>query len=320
MSTPIQIQNYSNSRLRSHNYDYQSVVIGNGLEALLYALYNNYYIIPNVSEPPSFLDFLKPGPSRALGIEENWELQTQDGPKEFGYPIVDLWRRIVMNLSLRGQCYPVDKLYSIRLQDNILKIQTKDSRLTQIHFENLYIFNECNINGLPIPEREDDFLVKVVDWMDVRSGMSHAYDYYESGDDFINKIFFYPSDRIDGDNFRHKDVCAISFLDRDRIKEFEYSDTYARFKIEKIMKTMGIKGARNGRSVEDPTKYKYYALKVESREREIFRCERDTYKNFDSVHFMHLTVEDIIEQRRESGGEVSLFSGDSSGCRPKIRF
>ena len=318
--THIHNHDYSSSRLRSHAYNHEKIVIGDSLEALLYAHYNDYYIIPNSSESPFFLDFISPEISRQLGIKDEWELETQNGPKNFGYPVVDLWKRIIFNLSVRGLCYPSDKIYSIRLEENSLKIQTRDSRMTQIYFDELFIFNENKVNGLPVAKKKNDFLVRVVDWMSVRSGMSHQYEYYESEDDFIRQIFFYPSDRIDGNNFKHKDVCAISYLDRDKINEFEYSDTYSKFKIQKIMKSLGIRGARNGRSVEDPTKYKYYALKVEYDEREILRMERDIYEDFGSVRFMYMTLQDIIEERRKSGSECLLFGGDSAGCRPKIRL
>ena len=108
----------------------------------------------------------------------------------------------------------------------------------------------------------------VLDWMNVRSGMVHQYDSIEGTSDFVSSIHFYPSERIDG-NHDKKDLVAVSYLTKEELNNYEYSDTYARFKILDDMRALGIRGARNGRDTKNPQNYKYYAVKIESNKREV---------------------------------------------------
>jgi hypothetical protein len=82
-----------------------------------------------------------------------------------------------------------------------------------------------------------------------------------------------------------KDAVAISFLDKKQLNKFEYSDTYARFKVLDMMKKAGIRGARNGRDSRNPEKYKYYALKAETAHREIQKVKMDLYNDTESIIF-----------------------------------
>lgn len=309
---------YLNTKMKNHVYNCDKVVIGITFEAILYSLLHNCFLIPNmkIEEAISYFDFLSPATCEALGVDESFSLPD----KEFGYFKLEVARRLIFNLSLRGLIYPTAKVHSLRVEDNRINVRTKDSKLSKIDFKELLIFDERNLEGLTAPTSTSPKLFKVLDWMDVRSGLSHEHDYYKSDDDFINEIFFYPSDRIDGFNPERKDVCAISYLTFDQLNQFEFSDTYARFKIQKIMKSLGIRGARNGRSVENPKIYKHYALKVEASDREMFKCERDIYEDYDNVKFMHLTVDEIIDEEGIEGAEKPLCSRDRPGGRPKIRF
>ena len=46
-------------------------------------------------------------------------------------------------------------------------------------------------------------------------------------------------------------------LNEQQLRDFEYSDTYARFKTLAMMKEAGIRGARNGKDANRPGKYIY---------------------------------------------------------------
>ena len=60
-------------------------------------------------------------------------------------------------------------------------------------------------------------------------------DKIENTSNFVNCIHFYPSNRIDGTHNK-KDLAAISYLTKDQLDDFNYSDTYARFVVEDLMK------------------------------------------------------------------------------------
>ena len=56
-----------------------------------------------------------------------------------------------------------------------------------------------------------------------------------SDDDFVSRVKFFKSRRIDG-NQRYLDLLCESFLTDSQLKSFEYSDTMARFKIRDMLK------------------------------------------------------------------------------------
>jgi hypothetical protein len=60
------------------------------------------------------------------------------------------------------------------------------------------------------------------------------------------------------------------------------------------MKDLGIRGARNGRDVNDPTKYKYYAVKLEPTSREVVKRVSNEYEQDDRFIFLNRTAEDIL--------------------------
>jgi len=138
------------------------------------------------------------------------------------------------------------------------------ARAANFSFENIVIFGR-NLLEPEIPPKE----YMVLDWMNVRSGMIHPFDRIESQSGFVNCIHFYPSERIDGNHADKKDLVSVSHLTREQLYDYEFSDTYARFEIIDKMKNAGIRGARNGRDTAHPTRYKYYAVKVESDRREV---------------------------------------------------
>ena len=62
-----------------------------------------------------------------------------------------------------------------------------------------------------------------------------------TGDDFVSEIWFYSSDRIDG-NTPVRDACAVSKLTAKQLLDFDYSETMARFKVIHEMEKRGMKG------------------------------------------------------------------------------
>ena len=63
----------------------------------------------------------------------------------------------------------------------------------------------------------------------------------------------------------------------------------------KMMKDLGIRGNRNGRDMLDKTKYKYYALKLESDKREIQDMRINLYQDTENIEFLYEPEEKILE-------------------------
>ena len=244
---------------------------------MIYAFKHGYPIIYKSPNPPHKFDTLYNGFSKK-----------------------DIYESCCLLLSLSGLVPVGDKAESIRLDEDLIKISTSNARLIRIEYDKLFIFEEEQIDNLPAPMQQGTKQYQIIDWFNVRSGMCHEHDKMESESDFVKVVYFYPSDRIDG-NHNKKDLAAISYVTEEQIDMFEYSPTYVRFKVEKMMKEMGIRGTRNGKNPLYPDKsdqpYKYRSLKIESDRREIVCLRREKHPDTDKHKFMHLTPEDILNSR-----------------------
>lgn len=293
-----------------YSFERERIVVGSSLQALLYAYCNNLTIVFAGKHKISYFDFIQPEVdlSKFHIYNDVMTLDMIEGQKQYGILQFDLWRHLMSFLSLAGNIPMSDKAFSLRLEDqNTLKAMTDGSRFARFKFDELVVFSD-SIDGLEntiIEQARQE--VKVVDWMEIKSGKNQAIDYFETGDHFVNEIFLYPTDRVDGFNPRNKDVATISYLDREQLSDYEYSDTYAKFKALKIFKEAGFRGASNGYSKENPKLMKYYAFKIETTKREIFKIHRDIYKDSDNIKFNYQTVDELL-QLEMNGDYLNKFS------------
>jgi len=271
-------------KIHQHTYNHDSIVIGGGLNALLYAYLNDCpCIFTGADSPFRFDNFDEDFDFRPLGVITSSKLE--------------LWERLIQVLGLSGLLPMSDKAASLTVNKNELKAVTHVSRLGRFEFTKLIIFDDENISGLPFLKKRIELPAKVIDWFNVRSGMQHSLGVIETHEDFINRIYFYPSDRLDGSKGKRvrKDLVAVSYLGPDQLNNFDYSTTMARFKIIKLMKEAGIRGARNGRDTYNPNLYRYYSPKIESAQREIVRDIKNYYEPDERFEFRYDTAEEIIK-------------------------
>jgi len=268
-------------RLDKHIYQYNKIVIGGGLSAKLYAYYNNFPCVYRGFDAPFRFDEFE---------KELSSFKTQN--------MLQAHEQINFILGLSGQLLVGDKAQSLNIRDNLLKVATHNSRLGRFEFNKLIIFNDIGVYGLPPIKRKQVGKSRVLDWFNVRSGMEHDHDLLETQDEFIRKVIFYPSDRFgnQASGRVRKDLVAVSSLEEDQVRDFEYSDTMARFKILQMMKDAGIKGARNGRDMKNPETYRYYSPKIEATQREIIPDVTNYYEEDARFEFRYDTPEEIIEQ------------------------
>ena len=121
--------------------------------------------------------------------------------------------------------------------------------------------------------------------------------------DFVNRVVFYPSSRVDG-NHNFKDAVAISHITKELLNSFECSDINARFKTLYMMKEAGIRGARNGRDVKNKARYKYYSIKIENTDREIVEPPK-IYESSNNIIFNYDSFSDIINKNPLQDSYVS---------------
>jgi len=283
------------SKIRDINIECEKLVIGSTLDALVYCFLNNLPMVCTHLQPPfSFEHFNVDDDLSIFGVQNIEKIiKTNLGKKTVGLDKLWLWERLFFHLSVSGLCFLSDKAVSLRISNNTIKASTANARMAKIYFNDLVIFDDMNVHGLGVYKIEDKIFT-VYDWFDVRSGMKHNYDQIEDTTDFVNHIIFYPSDRVAGDH-NFKDAIAVSYLTKEQLDDFEYSDINARFKTRHLMKHHGIRGARNGRNMLDKTKFKYYAVKIENSKRDII-APRNIYESTDNITFNYEALNDIIEK------------------------
>jgi len=271
-------------------------VVGSSLEALTYSYLNNIpFVFTELERPHRFDCFDLDQDLSFFGL--NNQIETIHGPsgeKKIGLDKETLWEKLYFYLTLAGLNAVADKASSIRIKDNEAKVFTHKARMATINFEELIIFTDEGVSGLPTPTTLPEEKFKVYDWFDVRSGMKHDIDWIEDTSPFINCILFYPTDRVAG-NQVFKDAVAVSYLTKKDLDSFEYSEVNARFKVLYLMKKAGIRGSRNGRDMNDKTKFKYYAVRIENSHREIEPLTRPIYEPTDIIKFNTDTFDGIMK-------------------------
>ena len=280
----------------------KEIVIGGGLSAVLYAYHTDSVLLRSDDEGPPPFDFFESDIDlSAFHITASkFQLHSNSDYKVIGAPKRNLWERLSFIKSVSGGIPFADKITAIRInRESKLVTISSPGTSTDLAYEKLRIFDDKNLHGVSdlqnISTLCENKKYKVLDWFDVRSGCRHKFDYISTDDDFVREIFFYPSDRMDG-NHDLKDLVAVSYLNREQLESIEYSDTYARLKAKAIMKEHGIRGTRNGRDTKNPEKFKYYALRLESAHRDIYEIEKNFYYDTEDIIFDTRTPEQILSQ------------------------
>ena len=235
--------------------EYTEIIIGSNLDALLYAYHKNIPLIINKLLPPHRFEVFE------------------------GQSSLKLWNKLFYLLSLSGLNLAGTEVRNIRIKEKEIIVATKNARVLKVNFEKLIIFNDEKINGLPPPAKENESFI-VLDWMITHSCETHEHVFFKTNDKLVNEVHFYLSERIDGNHIKVKDLVTISHLNQAQLNDFEYSDTYAKFKIIDMLKTKGIRGAKSGGGA-------HYALKIEVEKREIRKAKMNFYKDLEHIKFMY---------------------------------
>ena len=277
----------------NHSYSYDNLVVGSGLNALMFAYLNKYPIIINADKPPLPFEFFDSNFDLGqFGFEpRSYELNTGNGIVEVGLPRFEVWQKLFFVLSLSGLCPLSLKSASFRIQDdNEFKVVTRRSRVIKGKFGKLFVFDNENVRGLPFSLSDRIKKYKVVDWFNVRRGNKHNIDYTFTNDDFVKEIYFYKAQIRNA-----KDIAAISFMVGQQLRDVQYTDTFVKFKVLKIMKELGIRGTRNGKDVHDPSKYSYYLPAIEYERRDVIPFYDFSSKQEGDITFIALSEEEIAE-------------------------
>ena len=202
-------ENFNKDATSTRNADadfyWPDVVIGADIDAVEFAHKNNFHLLKN----------RVPYHHSYEGIEEPWASMCYD-------------------LYARGMCPFVDKISKIRVDQNDKTIKVITGHNTfEICYDNLHVFDSENVGG--VENNKELVHYRVVDWFDCKGLYDLSCKQIISDDDFVNKVMFFKSRRIDG-NQRYLDLLCESFLTDSQLKSFEYSDTMVRFKVRDMLK------------------------------------------------------------------------------------
>ena len=274
---------------------FEEIIIGSSLEALLLAFEGGIPIFFDIPNMPHRFEYFDTAVDLSwLGIQDSQiRLKTPTGEIAKGQQKLILWERLNFILNLAGLSPLNGSANSLRIEsENVLKAYNEFSKIATVSFDRAYFF-----------AKEKKTKTKIFDWIAVHSGGKHDFDLIETGDDFVKEIWFYESDRV---HSGIKDICAISHIDDSLLSHFDYSDTYARFKVEKVMKSHGFRGASNG--IDKLTgKQKHYAVKTSSIKRETTHTRNLDVRESEYIKLMTNNSSD-----HASLNEFSIGSSDDS--------
>tara|TARA_Y100000592_G_scaffold100924_1_gene183754 strand:- start:1446 stop:2345 length:900 start_codon:yes stop_codon:yes gene_type:complete len=226
---------------------HNKIVIGGTLPALMTAFIEDCPILftePMAPkrfdhlDPRTKLDFLKIPHSKNRFYTFNKKINV-------GIKKLLLWERLLFLLSLRG-LVPLSNLCTrMRHIDSRIICYNDYSKIMELKFEKCLYFGDRNASGFVTKTKFDADTYLCYDYIAFNKGGKHEIDFIHTGDDFISEIWFYSSDRIDG-NTPVRDACAVSKLTSEQLNDFDFSETMARFKVMQIMKDNGMRGPQNG--------------------------------------------------------------------------
>lgn len=183
------------------------------------------------------------------------------------------WNSLYLDLNLSGKVWFNKKIKSIFVFEDYVEILLSSNEKRKIYFDSCDVYNFDNVffEDFHFLGEEERYLV--YDWFKINSLSAHDLKEINTGDRFINRIWF-PS--------KTQMVCK-SILTRDEAHSLEYSDTYCRFKLLNLLRGMGFKGRKNGKNTKGfPVTL---AADIESAKREVVVQKKERYKNTTKVTF-----------------------------------
>jgi hypothetical protein len=275
--------------------EYDKIVVGSSLSAFLYAFNNNLPVFFAEERRPFRFDYLDPTLDLScLKIPAGPKsLTTLGGEKNVGVARELLWERLLFLLSLGGNAPLSNLCQSIRYDGDRVVCSNEYSKIMEFKFNECYHFGDLQSSGFVTQKELDENSYLCYDYIAFNKGGKHEIDHIHTGDDFVSEIWFYSSDRIDG-NTPVRDACAVSKLTQEQLLEFDYSETMARFKVVHEMESRGMKGlfAHGYTNAGNP---KHYKFRTTSIYRETNCRQNERKPEFNNVSIPKISEEGMLE-------------------------
>ena len=260
----------------------------------MFAYTNELPIFFSVAERPFRFDFLDPNwDLTALKLENPPSVLTSTkGKMEVGIPANLLWERLMFILSFSGKAPLSNLCKTMRYTGSTMVFSDEYAKLVEVGFEHCYYFGDRNCYKLVNEKVVENAQHLCYDWIAFNRGGKHKIDFIKTKDEFVKNIWFYSSDRIDG-NSPVKDACVVSHLSQEDLLNFDYSATMARFKMISEMKERGMRGLFNGYSPAGLPKY--YKFRTTSIGRERRAQLTSPQPSLDAVEVPKIKEEDLLK-------------------------
>ena len=224
-----------------------NVTIGSNLKALQFAHQNDTKIILNDLQFPDVFE--------AEYIKSTWGL-------------------LYTKLMLDGKVIGGDTVKKLKITDTCLQVVCDYNVINQIEYYQLYVFSDKNIIGLPEVVEETDRHM-VIDILSAKSLVSSTeHRIIETDDSLVRELH-----AIKDNASSPMEVYSISFLTKEQLLDFEFSDTMVKFKSEHILQESGYLGKVIKTNRRSP-------VELETVER-IVRKEMDRYKETENIKFIY---------------------------------
>jgi len=274
---------------------YDKIVIGSSLSALMFAYIHELPVFFSEPQPPFRFEYmdLKWDLSSLKLRNEPSTLKTPKKEITVGAPKILLWERLMFVLSLSGNAPLGRYCSSMRNTGESIVFSDEYAKLVEVQFKYCYYFGDKNCHKLLHENSSSGSKYICYDWVAFNRGGKHKLDLIKTKDEFVKYIWFFASDRIDG-NTPVKDACAVSYLLQEELLDFDYSSTMARFKVIHEMEHRGMKGKFNGYGPNG--KPKYYKFRTSQIKREIRPCKPWSTPVQTNVEIMSPSEEELYKQ------------------------
>jgi len=271
-----------------HKYD--KIIIGATVESLLYALFTRtpvFYVVPKI---PTQFDTVTIGTNyKILKIYPELQEIVSNKDKKLIRPQKEtIWGRLVFLLSMIG-LMPASNLQAIRIEDNVVKLTTENSRLITLQADKILLFDDDGIEGLDVPIVENTrYVVKDYIKFNNLKFMDKEYDVIYTDYDVVNEIWFLKSK----DKRRKFDGCLISYCESLQDLQDNLTDYNIKFILKEQFSKYNLKGKENGYAPTGKKKHRPVAYEFSDRIIQKEKC--NVYENTKYVTFMNYSVQEIM--------------------------
>ena len=251
------------------NYYYDEIVVGSSLRAVLFAAKHQLPIYFSKADRPHQFDMFSPEQDLSCFhlVNETKVWEGHGFSETWGTRKEILWERLIFLHSLKGLVPFSDFCESIRITDNTLTGFSEYAKLHSVDFGRCFYFDPQNIYQLlPESTKSKPKTYDIYDRVAFRRGGKHEIDIIKTEHELSQKIWFYPSPRIDGRTLV-KDACSVSILSEDQIDDFDFSETITRLKMIEEMRNRGMRGPQNGYQISGAPRHRSFKTEAINREK-----------------------------------------------------